>query len=101
MPRRKKSVTEEVPQQDVTDVVEKLAPTQEDPEIQAEKSAPDLPEKPDGSEEIFNQLHEAKSRQDLMKIWAGLTVEQQSSAEIRDAFQKRQADISLAGGDAQ
>lgn len=95
MPRRKKASTEEV-HTDVVDVVENKT-AQEEPEKEAEAVVAE----PSDNSEIFDQLHKAMNRQDLMSIWSSLTVEQQSSPEIRDAFQKRQADISLAEGSAQ
>lgn len=96
MPRRKKAVAEEMPQ-DASDVVE-TKPTQEEPEQEAEAV---VAEQSSDNSEIFERLHKASNRQDLRAIWSSLTVEQQSSAEIIDAFQKRQADISLAEGTAQ
>lgn len=96
MPRRKKAVAEEIPQ-DVIEVVENQ-PTQEELAQEAEAV---VAEQSSDNSEIFERLHKASNRQDLRAIWSSLTVEQQSSAEIIDAFQKRQADISLAEGTAQ
>ena len=95
MPRRKKSATEEV-HTDVVDVAETKT-AQEEP-VQKEEVV--IADQSSDNNDFFEHLYKATTRQDLMSIWSSLTVEQQSSAEIRDAFQKRQADISLAEGES-
>lgn len=86
-------VAEEVPQEQTPS--EAAAPTEE----QAEE--PKTPSKE--VEEVFQQLHQARTRQDLMQIWRSLPFNIQSDPEMVSAFKMRQADISLAEseGDAQ
>lgn len=79
-------VAEEVPQEQTPS--EAAAPTEE----QAEE--PKTPSKE--VEEVFQQLHQARTRQDLMQIWRSLPFNIQSDPEMVSAFKMRQADISLA-----
>lgn len=85
-PQQTEPAAEEVPQEQTPS--EAAAPTEE----QAEE--PKTPSK--DVEEVFQKLHQARTRQDLMQIWRSLPFDIQSDQEMVSAFQKRQADISLA-----
>lgn len=50
-------------------------------------------------DKVLEQLHQARTRQDLMQIWVSMPTDMQSNPAIRDAFQRRQADISLAAAE--
>lgn len=48
---------------------------------------------------VRERLHQARTRQDLMQIWVSMDNEMKSNQALRDAFQQRQADISLAAAE--
>lgn len=85
-PQQTEPAAEEVPQEKTPS--ETAAPTKEQVE------EPKTPSK--DVEEVFQKLHQARTRQDLMQIWRSLPFDIQSDQEMVSAFQKRQADISLA-----
>lgn len=85
-PQQMEPAAEEVPQEQTPS--EAAAPTKEQVE------EPKTPSK--DVEEVFQKLHQARTRQDLMQIWRSLPFDIQSDQEMVSAFQKRQADISLA-----
>ena len=85
-PQQTEPAAEEVPQEQTPS--EAAAPTKEQVE------EPKTPSK--DVEEVFQKLHQARTRQDLMQIWRSLPFDIQSDQEMVSAFQKRQADISLA-----
>ena len=96
MPRRKKAAAAD----EATVVDAEVAQTepqapQDEPAEPAAQNAPVQ----DNSQEfgkVLEQLHQARNRQDLMQIWISMPTDMQSNPAIRDAFQRRQADISLA-----
>lgn len=99
MPRRKKAAAA-----DETTVVDAEV-SQTEPQVpQDEPAEPAAQKDPvqDNSQEfdkVLEQLHQARTRQDLMQIWVSMPTDMQSNPAIRDAFQRRQADISLAAAE--
>lgn len=104
MPRRKKAATAdvgivgdaEIPQsesampQDEPTAVEEVP--QEEPAQEAQNDSHEF-------DEVRERLHQARTRQDLMQIWVSMDNEMKSNQALRDAFQQRQADISLASAE--
>lgn len=99
MPRRKKAAAA-----DETTVVDAEV-AQTEPQVPQDESAEPAAQKDpvqDNSQEfdkVLEQLHQARTRQDLMQIWVSMPTDMQSNPAIRDAFQRRQADISLAAAE--
>lgn len=99
MPRRKKDAAAD----EATVVDAEVAQTE--PQVPQDESAePAAQNAPvqDNSQEfdkVLEQLHQARTRQDLMQIWVSMPTDMQSNPAIRDAFQRRQADISLAAAE--
>lgn len=96
MPRRKKAAAAD----EATVVDAEVAQTepqvpQDEPAEPAAQNAP-VQDNSQEFDKVLEQLHQARTRQDLMQIWVSMPTDMQSNPAIRDAFQRRQADISLA-----
>lgn len=104
MPRRKKEAAADVGIVGDAEIPQsESAMPQDEPtaveEVPQEEPAQEVQDDSHEFDEVRERLHQARTRQDLMQIWVSMDNEMKSNQALRDAFQQRQADISLAAAE--